>query len=224
MTYKQVRVAVIDTGINGDDPYAKHIRGYRDFVTNKDDIKQAKTGHGTNSVNLICKVYAEPETYVARVFEHDQTNERYARSDATGNTPKKFSGSIANSRRQYNIIASGFERDHASMRKAIKSAVSDGTLVFTAAFSYGNIRQVTFPARMQNVICGHYTDGRAKVSRSINPAAQTTKSKNFAILGEGVSVPPATLTGTSVATSIAASLAGRLLDISRQRDGQQRIR
>lgn len=113
------------------------------------------------------------------------------------------------------------------MRKAIKRVASDGTLVFAAASNFGNIRQVTFPARMQDVVCMYCTDGRAKVSPSINPAPQTSKSKNFAILGEGVMVPPSIgqrLTGTSVATSIAAGLAGRLLDFSRQIDGQQRIR
>lgn len=113
------------------------------------------------------------------------------------------------------------------MRKAIKRATSNGTLVFAAASNYGNIRQVTFPARMQDVMCIYCTDGRAKVSQSINPAAQTTKSKNFAILGEGVSVPASIgeqVTGTSVATSIAAGLAGRLLDFSRHKDCRQRIR
>ncbi|KAJ4113967.1 hypothetical protein NW760_000858 [Fusarium oxysporum] len=221
-TYKQVRVAVIDTGINGNDSYAKHIRGYRDFVTNKDELKQDNTGHGTNSVKLIFKVYAEAEVYVARVFESDEAND---------DTQDLMLLAIEHAKNVWHAdvisIASGFERDHALMRRAIKKAASDGTLVFAAASNYGNIRQVTFPARMQDVICVYCTDGRAKVSQSINPAAQTTKSKNFAILGEGVSVSPSIreqLTGTSVATSIAAGLAGRLLDFSRQKDCRQSIR
>ncbi|KAF4447233.1 hypothetical protein F53441_9220 [Fusarium austroafricanum] len=221
-TYKQVRVAVIDTGIDGNDSYAKHIRGYRDFVTNRDDMKQDNTGHGTNSVKLIFKVYAEAEVYVARVFESDEAND---------DTQDLMLEAIEHAKNVWQVdvisIASGFERDHALMRRAIKRAASDGTVVFAAASNYGNIRQVTFPARMQDVICVYCTDGRAKVSQSINPAAQTTKSRNFAILGEGVSVPPSIreqLTGTSVATSIAAGLAGRLLDFSRQKDCRQTIR
>ncbi|RSL85898.1 hypothetical protein CDV31_016489 [Fusarium ambrosium] len=220
--YEPVRVAVIDTGINGSDVYAKHIRGYRDFVTNKDDIKQDNTGHGTNSVKLVYKVCADAEVYVARVFEYDEADD---------DTQDLMLKAIEHAKNIWNVdiisIASGFERDHALMRRAIKRAASDGTLVFAAASNYGNIRQVTFPARMQDVICVYCTDGRAKVSQSINPAAQTTKSKNFAILGEGVSVPPSIkeqVTGTSVATSIAAGLAGRLLDFSRQKDCRQRIR
>ncbi|KAH7275683.1 hypothetical protein B0J15DRAFT_475620 [Fusarium solani] len=221
-TYERVRVAVIDTGINGSDVYAKHIRGYRDFVTNKDDIKQDNTGHGTNSVKLVYKVCADAEVYVARVFKYDEADD---------DTQDLMLKAIEHAKNVWNVdiisIASGFERDHALMRRAIKRAASDGTLVFAAASNYGNIRQVTFPARMQDVICVYCTDGRAKVSQSINPAAQTTKSKNFAILGEGVSVPPSIkeqVTGTSVATSIAAGLAGRLLDFSRQKDCRERIR
>ncbi|KAH7123465.1 hypothetical protein B0J13DRAFT_531575 [Dactylonectria estremocensis] len=91
---------------------------------------------------------------------------------------------------------------HVSMRKAIKRVASDGTLVFTAAPNYGKIWQVNFPTQMQDVLCMYYTDGRAKMSASINPAPQTSKFKSFAILGE----------------------AGGLLDFSRQIDGQQRIR
>ncbi|KAH7460575.1 hypothetical protein FOMA001_g19520 [Fusarium oxysporum f. sp. matthiolae] len=239
-TYKKVRVAVIDTGINGNDSYANHIRGYRDFVTNRDDLKQDNTGHGTNSVKLIFKVYAEAEVYVARVFESDEANDdtqdlmlEVSNRGQEIREDRSLTGSqaIEHAKNVWHVdvisIASGFERDHALMRKAIKRAASDGTLVFAAASNYGNIRQVTFPARMQDVICVYCTDGRAKVSQSINPAAQTTKSKNFAILGEGVSVPASIgeqVTGTSVATSIAAGLAGRLLDFSRQKDCRQRIR
>ncbi|KAF5249276.1 hypothetical protein FANTH_5357 [Fusarium anthophilum] len=168
------------------------------------------------------QIYAEAEVYVARVFESDEAND---------DTQDLVLEAIEHAKNVWQVdvisIASGFERDHALMRRAIKRAASDGTLVFAAASNYGNIRQVTFPARMQDVICIYCTDGRTKVSQSINPAAQTTKSRNFAILGEGVSVPPSIreqLTGTSVATSIAAGLAGRLLDFPRQKDCQQNIR
>ncbi|KAI8723796.1 Peptidase-S8 domain-containing protein [Fusarium sp. LHS14.1] len=221
-TYKRVRVAVIDTGFDGNDDYAEKIEDYRDFVTNKDDVKQDNTGHGTNSVKLIYKVCDVAEVYVARVFKYDEADD---------DTQDLMLKAIEHAKNVWKVdiisIASGFERDHALMRKAIKRAASDETLVFAAASNYGNIRQVTFPARMQDVICVYCTDGRAKVSQSINPAAQTTKSKNFAILGEGVSVPSSVreqVTGTSVATSIAAGLAGRLLDFSRQKDCRQRIR
>ncbi|KAM0342918.1 hypothetical protein ACHAPU_009122 [Fusarium lateritium] len=237
-TYRRVRVAVIDTGVNGQDPYAAHIAGYKDFVDDNDAVKQDKTGHGTNSVKLIFKVHAEAEVYVARVFENDQANDntqdlmlKVELLKQTGNQHAKTRQAINHAQQIWRAdiitIASGFEKEHHRMRKAIKKAVSDGILVFAAASNYGNIRQVTFPARMQDVICVYSTDGRAKVSLSINPAPQTTKTRNFAILGEGVMIPPSTeerVTGTSVATSIAAGLAGRILDFSRQIHRTSRIR
>ncbi|KAF5009794.1 hypothetical protein FDECE_4001 [Fusarium decemcellulare] len=220
--YRRIRIAVIDTGIDGKDTYARYIRGYRDFVSGQDDVKQDNTGHGTGSVKLIFKLYAEAEVYVARVFENDQAND---------DTQDLMLKAICYSKETWKVdiisIASGFESEHHDMRTAIKKVACDGTLVFAAASNYGNIRHVTFPARMNDVICMFCTDGRAKVSQSINPAPQKTKSRNFAILGENVIVPPSLhnpLTGTSVATCIAAGLAGRLLDFSCQMDGQQRIR
>ncbi|KAF4461645.1 hypothetical protein FALBO_11549 [Fusarium albosuccineum] len=220
--YRPIRIAVLDTGMDGKDPFARQLRGYRDFVSGEDHVKLDKTGHGTNSVKLIFKVYDQAEVYVARVFENNRAND---------DTQDLMLKAIRYSKEVWDAdiisIASGFESDHHGMRTAIKKAACDGTLVFAAASNYGNIRHVTFPARMKDVICMYCTDGRAKVSRSINPAPQKTKSRNFAILGESVIVPPSLhnpLTGTSVATCIAAGLAGRLLDFSRQMDGQQRIR
>lgn len=237
-TYRRVRIAVLDTGINPQDPYTAHVAGYRDFVDGNDAVKQDKTGHGTNSVKLIFKVYAEAEVYVARVFKNNQANNdtqdlmlkvRYLVKQGTSTL--KATQAINHAQQVWKVdiisIASGFEKEHYTMRKAIKKVTSDGILVFAAASNYGNIRQVTFPARMQDVICVYCTDGRAKVSASINPAPQTTKTKNFAILGEGVMIPPSTeerVTGTSVATSIAAGLAGRILDFSRQNRRTSRIR
>lgn len=124
-------------------------------------------------------------------------------------------------------MASGFETDHAEMRQAIKAATVSGALVFAAASNYGNTRQITFPGRMKDVLHIFCTDARAKASASINPMPTRRKPYNFAILGEGVVVPPSAterITGTSVATCVAAGLAGRLLDFSRHKDCRDRIR
>jgi len=124
-------------------------------------------------------------------------------------------------------MASGFENEHkgVGIRTAIKTASLDGTLVFAAASNYGNVRQIAFPGRMKDVFCMFSTDGRAKISQSINPAPKK-KAYNFAILGEKVALSPLgpTITGTSVATSIGAGLAGRLIDFSRQKDCRGKIR
>jgi hypothetical protein len=68
--HKPVRIAVLDTGIDQNDPYADAITDYKDFVDGNNSIKKDNTGHGTNSVKLIFKVFNNAEIYVARIFEN----------------------------------------------------------------------------------------------------------------------------------------------------------
>lgn len=119
------------------------------------------------------------------------------------------------------------------MKKQIKQAALSGALVFAAASNYGNMRRVTFPGSMRHyVFCIYATDANAKIAgraASINPPGRVM-APNFALLGENIVLsgglllgdPP--LTGTSYATSIAAGLAARLLDFSRQEGPAARIR
>ncbi|KAI0534306.1 hypothetical protein GGR58DRAFT_520508 [Xylaria digitata] len=126
-------------------------------------------------------------------------------------------------------IASGFEHDDEDIRRKIKLATANDTLVFAAASNYGNMKTIFFPARLRNDVFGIFsTDARAKVagvSLSINPPRRR-KGYNFAILGEDVVVSPyeKPVTGTSYATSIAAGLAAKLIDFSRQSTPASSIR
>lgn len=66
--YAPIRIAVLDTGIRGDNWYSRCIYGYKDFVDGKEE-KIDLTGHGTTSVHLILKLINNVQIYVARVFE-----------------------------------------------------------------------------------------------------------------------------------------------------------
>jgi subtilisin family serine protease len=68
--YQPVKVAILDTGVSED--FAESVKGYRDFVSQKDDNWQDNTGHGTSAVRLIQKVYNVAEIYVGRVFEYSR--------------------------------------------------------------------------------------------------------------------------------------------------------
>jgi hypothetical protein len=72
--YDPVKIAILDTGIDGNHPYRSKIKGYKDFVEGK---KQEidKTGHGTNGVHLIFKILTEAHIYVGRVFENEKAND-----------------------------------------------------------------------------------------------------------------------------------------------------
>lgn len=73
-------------------------------------------------------------------------------------------------------------------------------------------------------MCIFSTNGANRFSRDFNPDPRKD-ADNFAILGENVELydekPP--LKGTSVATPIAAGLAGHLIDFSRQIDCREAI-
>ncbi|KND88305.1 hypothetical protein TOPH_07057 [Tolypocladium ophioglossoides CBS 100239] len=74
--YKPVRIAVIDTGV---DPSRK-VAAIKDFI-NEGSSTGYGTGkqnfqHGTQSVDLIWRMYEQAEILVARVFESDQADER----------------------------------------------------------------------------------------------------------------------------------------------------
>lgn len=124
-------------------------------------------------------------------------------------------------------ISAGFkEGGHAELEKQIKVATAGSTgpeiLVFAAASNWQNISGVAYPASMTDrVICIFSCSGGLIHSRHWNPTRRE-HAANFAMLGEdvildsGVKLPG----GTSVSTALAAGLAAKLLDFSRQPDVQ----
>jgi hypothetical protein len=76
--YSRVKIAILDTGIDSQSSYLKHIKGYKDFVEKKEQ-RIDMTGHGTMGVHLLFKMLNTADIYVARVFEGEK---------ADGNTAK----------------------------------------------------------------------------------------------------------------------------------------
>lgn len=119
-------------------------------------------------------------------------------------------------------------REHSdSMKNAISNASNNKTLLFAAASNDGGNFGRSFPANYPSVFCIHSTDGQGNPS-SFNPTAHE-RDVNFSLLGEHVSSHwPAgkrghndnvnVLSGTSVATPIAAGLAALVLSFVRQQE------
>lgn len=121
----------------------------------------------------------------------------------------------------------GIREYHEPMKTAISHALHHQTLIFAAASNDGANLGRAFPAKYPSVFCIHSTDGNGNPS-SFNPTADE-KDVNFSLLGEHVqSHWPAgknghkdivkVLSGTSIATPIAAGLAGSILSFVRQQE------
>lgn len=114
------------------------------------------------------------------------------------------------------------------MKRAISNALHSQALLFAAASNDGGNFGRAFPAKYPSVFCIHSTDGNGNPS-SFNPNADD-KDVNFSLLGENVSShwplglanglgnPVNSMSGTSVATPIAAGLAASILSFVRQQD------
>ncbi|RSL82940.1 hypothetical protein CDV31_016889 [Fusarium ambrosium] len=200
----RVKVAVIDSGLLEERQGDVNIT-YRNFVGKRNHAYADNPQHGTNSVDLIRKVYGRADLYVAKVFQGDK---------ADGNTSNYMAEAIkwAISKKVDIIsISAGFkEEGHDELEAQIKMATAGGLepeiLVFAAASNWQNISGVAYPASM--------TD-------RWNPNPRQNAA-NFAILGEDVVLDSGAklVGGTSVSTALAAGLAAKLLDFSRQPDVQ----
>ncbi|KAJ5776453.1 uncharacterized protein N7511_001464 [Penicillium nucicola] len=209
-----VRIAILDSGLDPENPFLvedqqsanPRIKEARSFVhgTEPHDIRD-EIGHGTHALGLLLKVAPGAEIYAI---------------DYAVNQWKVDIISMSFGIREY----------HELMSTAISNALNKRTLLFAAASNDGANLGRAFPAQYPSVFCIHSTDGNGNPS-NFNPTASKT-DVNFSLLGEYVSSHwPAgmnghdqtvnVMSGTSVATPIAAGLAASVLSFVRQED--QRI-
>lgn len=121
----------------------------------------------------------------------------------------------------------GIREFHERIKIAISTAIHNNILLFAAASNDGANRGRAFPAKDRSVFCIHATDGEGNPS-TFNPTADE-KDVSFSLLGENVeSHWPAgkrghdgfknVMSGTSVATPIAAGLAASIISFVRQQE------
>ncbi|KAH8803318.1 hypothetical protein F5884DRAFT_739629 [Xylogone sp. PMI_703] len=226
-----VRIAILDSGLDPKNPFLiedqqlanPRIKEARSFVhgTGPHDIRD-EIGHGTHALGLLLKVAPCAEIYVARIARRETLDP---------NTYDDIAKAINHAVEQWKVdiisMSFGIREYHELMGTAISNALNKRTLLFAAASNDGANLGRAFPAQYPSVFCIHSTDGNGNPS-NFNPTASET-DVNFSLLGEHVSSHwPAgmnghdqtvnVMSGTSVATPIAAGLAASVLSFVRQQD------
>jgi hypothetical protein len=230
-TFKPVRIAILDSGfdptnsllINDDQRLDPRIKGAQNFVhgTESWDI-QDEIGHGTHALGLLLKVATCAEIYIARV-----ANQETLGRDSYDVIAKAINHAVTKWNVDIISMSFGIREYHEPMKTAISNALYNQTLMFAAASNDGANLGRAFPAKYPSVFCIHSTDGNGNPS-AFNPTADE-KDVNFSLLGEHVrSHWPAgknghndivnVMSGTSVATPIAAGLAASVLSFVRQQE------
>ncbi|KAL7936385.1 hypothetical protein V8C35DRAFT_320762 [Trichoderma chlorosporum] len=231
-TFEPVRIAILDSGFDRehfslvDDKGQLHaqIKGMRNFVhptTTPDDV-QDEVGHGTHGLGLLLKVATCAEIYVAKI-----ANQETLDPSAYDGIAKAIDCAVSEWKVDVISMSFGIREHHDGMRRAISNALHKDTLLFAAASNDGANLGRAFPAKYPGVFCIHSTDGNGNPS-AFNPTADD-KDVNFSLLGENVlshwpfgikdhkdSVK--SISGTSVATPIAAGLAAAILSFVRQQE------
>ncbi|KAL2205461.1 hypothetical protein CC79DRAFT_1276231 [Sarocladium strictum] len=226
-----VRIAILDSGLDPTSPFLiedqqqvnPQVKEARSFIHGTQPHQtQDEIGHGTHALGLLLKVAPSAEIYVARVARRETLNT---------NTFNDITKAIDHAVKEWKVdvisMSFGIREYHEPMSNAIANALNERTLLFAAASNDGANLDRAFPAQYPGVFCIHSTDGNGNPS-DFNPTA-SEKDVNYSLLGHHVSShwpigmqgypnPIRSLSGTSVATPIAAGLAASVLSFVRRQD------
>ncbi|KAF5632732.1 hypothetical protein F52700_6269 [Fusarium sp. NRRL 52700] len=216
--YERVKIAIIDSGLH-DKERSRYRAEYKDFT----GVPINDSWHGTCCAGIIQGVYDEARLYIARIFERDHADEiegplRMAKAIHWAIEPPCSVDIIS--------ISAGFRNYSKELDEAVTRAKAAGVLVIAAASNWQNTNTVAFPARHNLSTMCIYSTNTGNQSSSFNPEPRAD-TQNFAILGEGFQHPDQRrnerMSGTSMATAVAAGLAARIVDFSRQKDNKASI-
>ncbi|KAI0860261.1 hypothetical protein F4860DRAFT_504119 [Xylaria cubensis] len=230
-TFKPVRIAILDSGFDPENPFLMtgdqgldpRIKYAQSFVHQSEphDIRD-DIGHGTHALGLLLKVATCAEIYVARI-----ANQETLGRDTYDDIAKAINYAVSEWKVDIISMSFGIREYNEAIKTAISNALHSQTLLFAAASNDGANLGRAFPAKYPSVFCIHSTDGNGNPS-AFNPTADD-KDVNFSLLGEHVSShwpigmngcdqPVNAMSGTSVATPIAAGLAASILSFVRQQE------
>ncbi|KAI0873178.1 hypothetical protein GGS24DRAFT_406175 [Hypoxylon argillaceum] len=230
-TFKPVRIAILDSGFDPENPFLMtgnqgldpRIKYAQSFVhQSKPQDIQDDIGHGTHALGLLLKVATCAEICIARIANRETLDR-----DTYDGIAKAINHAVFEWKVDIISMSFGIREYNEPIKTAISNALYSQTLLFAAASNDGANLGRAFPAKYPGVFCIHSTDGHGNPS-AFNPTADD-KDVNFSLLGEHVSSHwpigmsghnqnVNAMSGTSVATPIAAGLAASILSFVRQQE------
>ncbi|GLA16157.1 hypothetical protein AnigIFM62618_002726 [Aspergillus niger] len=216
---RRVRIAILDTGYDDNAPFffspdvMERLKGWKDWADGSIQPEDCH-GHGTHLVSLVLKCAPDADIYVARIAKRPQqllsASEKVA--EAISWASEQWEADLIS-------MSFGFAEEQPCISDAIREALykrKDSILFFAAASNYGANDREMFPARHESVMSIRATNSNGLFA-DFNPPKHEDEPVVFGTLG--IDVPSAWpnsdgeeyRSGTSVATAIAAGIAGSLL-------------
>ncbi|KAH8880242.1 subtilisin-like protein [Thozetella sp. PMI_491] len=217
--HDKIRIAVLDSGIDKNDTRIKgalkslRIKKQMSFVGEADDWQDIY-GHGTHVTRLLLQAAPAAEIFVGKICHAKSINQEFMAGIA-----KAIDWAVDECDAHIISLSFGSEDECEAIDAAVDRAVQLGKLVFAAASNSGGVKGRARPARNEDVMCIHASDGLGnKGDMNPSPLADTS---NFSTLG--VAVPlrwkdkDVWKSGTSFATPIAAGFAACVLEFANHR-------
>ncbi|KAI3322337.1 hypothetical protein HD806DRAFT_122430 [Xylariaceae sp. AK1471] len=230
--HEKIRIAVLDSGVDDTDPTIRPAMKFgrinasksKSFVGRPNEWQDTH-GHGTHVARLLLETAPAAEIYVGKICTGKMINDEFMPGIA-----KAIDWAVKECDAHIISMSFGFEDEDELIDEAVENAVEAGKLVFAAASNNGGISGRARPARHEDVICIHASDGKGNKG-GMNPTPMSNKD-NFATLG--VAVPSkwkgteVWKSGTSFATPIAAGFAANVLEFANHkcvnlRPGKQKL-
>ncbi|KAK4195218.1 subtilisin-like protein [Triangularia verruculosa] len=221
ITHERIRIVVLDSGVDETDSLIRSAIKFGRINTQKsksfvgpDEWREDSCGHGTHVAQLLLETAPAAEIYVGKICTGKVINDEFMPGIA-----KAIDWAVKECDAHIISMSFGFEDDHDPIDAAVDKAIQAGKLIIAAASNGGGLSRRTRPARSEDVICIHATDGKGNKG-GMNPSP-LPKGDNFATLGvavpcrwKGNDVPKS---GTSFAVPIAAGFAACIMEFAKYR-------